>query len=74
MERFMTIRLAASIFAGSRQEETLGVTDITVGAAGMPVPYGWTNPDGTLDGYDSAVIAAVDELLPQYTFKVEVTE
>ncbi|MDR0636248.1 MAG: transporter substrate-binding domain-containing protein [Treponema sp.] len=70
----IAIGLAASVFASAKQEETPGVTTITVGTAGGPVPYGWTNPDGTLDGYDSAVIAAVDELLPQYTFKVEVTE
>jgi hypothetical protein len=38
------------------------------------VPYGWVNPDGTLDGSDSAGIAAVDELLPQYTFKIELCE
>ncbi|MDR2194594.1 MAG: transporter substrate-binding domain-containing protein [Treponema sp.] len=78
MKRIMTIALAvglaASVFAAAKKEEAAGVTAITVGTAGLPVPYGWVNEDGTLDGYDSAVIAAVDELLPQYTFTVEVTE
>jgi ABC-type amino acid transport substrate-binding protein len=70
----MVVGLVASVFAAPKQEEAPGVTTITVGTAGSPVPYGWVNPDGTLDGYDSAVIAAVDEALPQYQFKVEVTE
>jgi ABC-type amino acid transport substrate-binding protein len=70
----LAIGLAASVFAGGKKEAASGVTTITVGTAGLPVPYGWVNPDGTLDGYDSAVIAAVDEVLPQYTFKIEVTE
>jgi polar amino acid transport system substrate-binding protein len=78
MKKFMTIALAvglaASVFAGPKQEGQSGVTTIRVGTAGLPVPYGWVNPDGTLDGYDSAVIAAVDELLPQYNFEIEVTE
>jgi ABC-type amino acid transport substrate-binding protein len=50
------------------------VTQLVIGTAGLPPPYGWINPDGTLDGYDSAVIKAVDEALPQYSFKVEITE
>jgi polar amino acid transport system substrate-binding protein len=70
----LAVGLAASVFAGGKKETVPGVTTITVGTAGLPVPYGWVNPDGTLDGYDSAVIAAVDEVLPQYAFKVEVTE
>jgi ABC-type amino acid transport substrate-binding protein len=70
----MVVGLTASIFAAAKKEETPGVTTINIGTAGSPAPYGWVNPDGTLDGYDSAVIAAVDEALPQYTFKVEVTE
>lgn len=70
----LVLAAAASVFAGGKKETQAGVPRITVGTAGLPVPYGWVNPDGALDGYDSAVIAAVGELLPQYQFAVEVTE
>jgi ABC-type amino acid transport substrate-binding protein len=72
----LALGLAVSASAsGQREEVPSGVQQrITIGTAGMPVPYGWVNPDGTLDGYDSAVIAAVEELLPQYQFTVEITE
>jgi ABC-type amino acid transport substrate-binding protein len=66
--------LVSAVFAKGGQEAESGVTTVTIGTAGSPVPYGWTNPDGTLDGYDSAVIKAVAELLPQYKFNVELTE
>jgi ABC-type amino acid transport substrate-binding protein len=52
----------------------ISVTQLTIGTAGLPPPYGWINPDGTVDGYDSAVIKAVDEILSQYSFKVDITE
>jgi polar amino acid transport system substrate-binding protein len=72
---FVVLGLAASAFAGGKREVLApGVTPVAIGTAGLPVPYGWVNPDGTLDGYDSAVIAAVQEVLPQYKFTVEVTE
>jgi ABC-type amino acid transport substrate-binding protein len=64
---------AAGLFAGARKDQS-GKPLVRVGTAGMPAPYGWTNEDGTLDGYDQAVIHAVAELLPQYEFAIEVTE
>ncbi|MDR1074466.1 MAG: hypothetical protein LBL45_12500 [Treponema sp.] len=74
MKEIMAIALAASVFAAVKKEEPSGATIITVGAAGLLAPYGWVTPDGTLEGYDSVVIAAVDELPPQYTFKIEEVE
>ncbi|MDR2176636.1 MAG: transporter substrate-binding domain-containing protein [Treponema sp.] len=69
------LAVQVSVFAGGRKEEApSGVTRITIGTSGSPAPYGWVDDDGNLDGYDSAVIAAVAELLPQYQFTVEKTE
>jgi polar amino acid transport system substrate-binding protein len=65
---------AAAVFAGGKSETQDGVTQVVIGTAGLPVPYGWVNPDGNPDGYDSAVVKAVGELLPQYKFTIEVTE
>lgn len=70
----MIVGLAASVFASAKQESQAGVTELLIGTSGSPAPYGWVNPDGTLDGYDSAVIAAVDEVLPQYKLTIEKTE
>jgi polar amino acid transport system substrate-binding protein len=71
---FLALVLTVSIFAGGKKESPDGLKRVSIGTAGLPVPYGWVNPDGSLDGYDSAVIAAVGELLPQYRFTIEVTE
>jgi ABC-type amino acid transport substrate-binding protein len=69
----LAVVFAVSLFAGPKKESS-GKPLIRVGTAGMPAPYGWTNEDGTLDGYDQAVVHAVAELLPQYEFAIEVTE
>jgi polar amino acid transport system substrate-binding protein len=78
MKKFILVLLvlaaAVSVSAGGKRETQPGVKRITIGTAGGPAPYGWVNADGSLDGYDSAVIAAVAELLPQYQFTVEKTE
>jgi polar amino acid transport system substrate-binding protein len=71
---FLSLTLAVSAFAGGNREDASGRTRILAGTSGGPAPYGWVNPDGSLDGYDSAVIAAVAEELPQYQFEVEKTE
>lgn len=80
MKKFMALLLvlvmAVSAFAGGKRETSGSGTaiPIRIGTSGGPVPYGWTNQDGSLDGYDSAVIKALQELLPQYKFNVELTE
>ncbi|MDR1566076.1 MAG: transporter substrate-binding domain-containing protein [Treponema sp.] len=77
MKKLLTVlvvlALGGSVFAGGRKAAS-GKPVIQVGTAGMPAPYGWVNEDGSLDGYDQAVIHAVAELLPQYEFSIEVTE
>ena len=50
------------------------VIKILVGQDPSPAPIGWINEDGTVDGYDRAVINAVDELLEDYEFEIEVTD
>lgn len=67
------LAFSTALFAGG-QKAASGKTAVKVGTAGMPAPYGWINEDGSLDGYDQAVIHAVAELLPQYEFSIEVTE
>jgi polar amino acid transport system substrate-binding protein len=68
------LALTLTISACAKKQAETSVQQVTIGTAGLPPPYGWVNPDGTLDGYDNAVINAVDEALPQYSFKVEITE
>jgi polar amino acid transport system substrate-binding protein len=70
---FFALVFSTVLFAGG-QKAAPGKTAIKVGTAGMPAPYGWSNEDGSLDGYDQAVIHAVAELLPHYEFSIEVTE
>ncbi|MDR2631136.1 MAG: transporter substrate-binding domain-containing protein [Spirochaetaceae bacterium] len=70
---FFALLIAGNLAAGGRKEAS-GKPLVRVGTAGMPAPYGWTNEDGSLDGYDQAVVHAVAELLPQYEFSLEVTE
>ncbi|MDR3209992.1 MAG: transporter substrate-binding domain-containing protein [Oscillospiraceae bacterium] len=51
------------------------VTKIIIGNSGGPKPYSYQE-DGSENyvGYDRDVIAAIDELLPEYEFEFQVTE
>ncbi|MDR1513047.1 MAG: transporter substrate-binding domain-containing protein [Propionibacteriaceae bacterium] len=62
----------ASSDAGASSAVT--VTDILVGTAGGPKPYLWLDDDNEVTGYDAAVVRAIDEYLPEYSFSYEVTE
>ena len=46
-----------------------GVTRITVAHTQAYKPYDFINENGESDGYEVAVLKAVDELLPQYEFE-----
>lgn len=46
-----------------------GVTQITVAYDQAYKPYDFTDENGESDGYEVAVLKAVDELLPQYEFE-----
>jgi polar amino acid transport system substrate-binding protein len=60
--------------AGDAEAETGEATPVLIGTSGSPAPYNWVNEDGSLDGYEPAVIAAIGELLPQYAFDFEITD
>ncbi|MFK4304143.1 ABC-type amino acid transport substrate-binding protein [Paenibacillus sp. RC254] len=51
------------------QPET--VTTLLVGTGGTTKPFTFSNDQDELDGYDIALLKAVDELLPQYEIKFE---
>jgi len=53
---------------------TAAVTTIKVGTAGSPKPYIFTDDDNNVIGFDADVVAAIDELLPQYEFVYELTD
>ncbi|RYQ18694.1 ABC transporter substrate-binding protein [Bifidobacterium pseudolongum subsp. globosum] len=47
------------------------VTEVPVAVAADSKPLSYTADDGSLDGYEVAVLKAVDEKLPDYTFAIE---
>lgn len=55
-------------------EGSTAVTTIKVGTAGSPKPYIFTDDDNNVIGFDADVVAAIDELLPQYEFVYELTD
>ncbi len=75
MKKLLSILLIAAltVIAPTALAEE-GATRVLLGQDPSPAPVGWINADGTVDGYDRAVINAVDELLPEYEFEVEVTD
>ncbi|MHA6534705.1 transporter substrate-binding domain-containing protein [Paenibacillus sp. BAC0078] len=54
--------------AAAEQKE---VTTLLVGTGGTTKPFTYNNDANELDGYDIALLKAVDELLPQYEIKFE---
>jgi polar amino acid transport system substrate-binding protein len=63
-----------TISAGEAPSAEGEVTTIIIGTGGSPKPWLWVDEDGRVSGYDAEVIYAIDELLPQYELKFEVTE
>lgn len=55
--------------AGSAQGTEGSVRKITVAYDQAYAPYDFTDENGNADGYEVAVLRAVDELLPQYEFE-----
>lgn len=47
---------------------------IVVGTGSSYEPYCYLDEDGTLIGYEIAVLHAVDDLLPQYLFDIQIFE
>jgi polar amino acid transport system substrate-binding protein len=60
--------------ASEETETTEATTAVLIGTSGAPAPYNWVNEDGTLDGYEPAVLAELGKLLPQYAFSHEITD
>ncbi|WP_043923003.1 transporter substrate-binding domain-containing protein [Leadbettera azotonutricia] len=66
------LAIGSVVFAGGSKDSKAsasGVKTIRVGTEGAYPPYNYVREDGVVDGYDAAVIRAVDELIPEYTFE-----
>ena len=60
--------------AGNENSGAADVQTLLVATDGSTRPYTYYDENNKLTGYDIAVIKAIDELLPQYEVKFEVTE
>lgn len=69
----IALLLVITAFAGcgSTGESEDGVQKIAVGAPISAGQFAYMNEDGELDGYEIAVLKAVDERLPQYEFDIQ---
>lgn len=56
-----------------KEADNSGVTTYTVGTEGAYPPFNLVNEKGEPDGYDIAVMKAIDELNPDIEFKYEAT-
>ncbi|GHV67310.1 amino acid ABC transporter substrate-binding protein [Spirochaetia bacterium] len=58
------------VFAGGSKaaKSASGVTALRVGTEGAFPPYNFVDASGRADGYDVAVVRAVGDLLPEYSF------
>jgi L-cystine transport system substrate-binding protein len=64
---------AATEQTSDNASDSSDVRTITVAHTQSYVPYDFVDEDGNHDGYEVAVLKAVDELLPQYEFVYEGT-
>jgi L-cystine transport system substrate-binding protein len=74
MKKFMVgvlaFMLAASVFAGGKKEAAAsGVQKIRVAHTQNYFPYDFINEQGQSDGFEVAVLKAIDELVPEYEFE-----
>ena len=72
--------MAASMMVGcgksaedKKESDNSGVTTYTVGTEGAYPPFNLVNEKGEPDGYDIAVMKAIDDLNPDVEFKYEAT-
>ena len=77
MKKFICVLAAALLIVaavtGCAKKES-EVKQITVAVAGGFYPITYADDNGNACGYDVEVMKAVDELLPQYSFKFEITD
>ncbi|MDF1493995.1 transporter substrate-binding domain-containing protein [Caproiciproducens sp. CPB-2] len=66
---------SASSAAASSASSDSGtkVETVIVGTEGAYPPFNYVDADGTVDGYDMAVVRALDELIPEVEFKFQPT-
>jgi len=64
----------SSASAGDAPAQGAEQTVILIGTSGSPSPYNWVETDGTVAGYEPAILKLVNEALPQYKFEWEVTD
>lgn len=71
----MVLFLTANILSCSKQnkETAAGVRLINAAHTQNYVPYGYIDEKGQSDGFEIAVLRAVDELLPEYEFRFTAT-
>lgn len=70
MKRFILALAFVFLFASS----IFAAEVFTVATEGAFAPYNYINEKGEPDGYDVAVVKAVDELLPEIDFKIQPVE
>ncbi|MDR1930914.1 MAG: transporter substrate-binding domain-containing protein [Treponema sp.] len=66
--------IITAILAGCGGKNDPGAQAILVGTSNDYPPICYLDADGNLTGFEKAVLDAVDEKLPQYSFKYEVLE
>lgn len=77
IRRFVSLLLLVTVLAalfsgcGSRKQEDDQVTTIVIGSGNSYEPYCYLDADGNPAGYEYAVLAAIDEILPQYEFEYQ---
>jgi L-cystine transport system substrate-binding protein len=81
LKRLMPAALAlltvSAIFAGASRDkggaETAGVRRVRIAHTQASAPYNFVNDRGESDGFEVAVMKAVDELIPDYEFEFVAT-
>ncbi len=68
----MATSMVSALFTGcGSKEESNGVTKIVIGSGNAYNPYCYIDESGAAVGYEYDVLAAIDELLPQYEFEYQ---
>jgi len=66
---FIFIFIASFIFAGGTRDRSAGVRKIRIAHTHNYYPYDFINEKGESDGYEVAVMRAIEELIPEYEFE-----
>lgn len=78
-KRLFTLLTALTIVAGAftgcgKTESSDGSKEVIVAVAPGFYPITYADDDGNAQGYDVAVFKAIDELLPEYSFRYEIAD